>query len=87
MVSVIDTATREVIKKIDTGAGQKLGHTWYLADDGKFLYVINTPDQKIVKIDTMNLKVSSTIAIGKKALAFAVTDGCQGGGGGETAAP
>lgn len=80
MVSAIDTATREVIKKIDTGVGQKLGHSWYLADDGRFLYVTNAPDQKIVKIDTMDLKVSSTIAIGKKALAFAVTDGCQSGG-------
>ena len=73
MVSVIDASSQEVIANIPAGVGKKLAHSSYVSADGKYLYAINVYDQNIVKIDTSNLNVVSTIAVGKKALAFGVT--------------
>jgi len=75
IVTVIDASSQEVIANIPAGEGKKLAHSSYISADGKFLYVINVGDQNIVKIDTVNLNVVSTIAIGKKALAFGTTTG------------
>ncbi|XOF33789.1 MAG: hypothetical protein ACL93V_00360 [Candidatus Electrothrix sp. YB6] len=76
IISVIDTHSEEIIEEIEAGeAGikPKIAHSSYITNDGKYLYVINVPDQNVVKINTVTLKVVSTIPIGQKALAFAVT--------------
>ncbi len=73
IVSVIDTQSEEVIEDIAAGLGGKIAHSSYITNDGKYLYVINVPDQNIVKINTVTMQVVSTIHVGQKALAFAVT--------------
>ena len=77
ILSVIDSQSEEVIEDIEAGVGNKIAHSSYISNDGKYLYVVNVYDQDIVKIDTKTLEVISTIAIGQKALAFAVTTSQQ----------
>ena len=73
IVSVIDTQSEEVIENIEAGSGKKIAHSSYITDDGKYLYVINVGDQDIVKINTVTMEVVTTIPVGQKALAFAIT--------------
>ncbi|CAK8716304.1 hypothetical protein KKHLCK_05420 [Candidatus Electrothrix laxa] len=73
IISVIDTQSEEVIENIEAGSGKKIAHSSYITDDGKYLYVINVEDQNILKINTVTMKVVSTLPVGQKALAFAVT--------------
>ncbi len=73
LLAVIDASSKDVIKNIEAGTGKKLAHSSYISNDGKYLYVINVLDQNILKINTARMEVVSTIAIGKKALAFAMT--------------
>lgn len=74
IVSVIDAHSEEVIEDIEAGTGNRIAHSSYITNDSKYLYVINVYDQNIVKIDTVTMDVVSIIAIGQKALAFAVTN-------------
>ncbi|MDH4318784.1 MAG: hypothetical protein OEV64_10375 [Desulfobulbaceae bacterium] len=73
VISVIDVATQEVVANITAGVGKNFAHSSYVTNDGKYLYVLNVNDKKLVKIDTVSLSVVSTIPVGTKALAFGIT--------------
>ena len=68
-VSVIDTATAEIVANVRVGA-----RPWGvgLTSDGKFLYTANGPSNDVSVIDTESLNVVSTIRVGETPWGIAV---------------
>lgn len=62
-VSVIDTATGEVVKTITTGPG---AHGVSVSADGAFVFVTNIADDSVSIIDTESQDVAKTVPVGDR---------------------
>ena len=71
VVSVIDSASQEVIREIKIGEGKKEGHSAYMAPDGSF-YMLDAADGTLNRIDTDSMTLKSQIKVGHTPMVFVV---------------